>query len=43
MLNGEQFPVAAGDFFLVKAGGSHGLINDSAEPLTFLGILTRQA
>lgn len=43
ILNGERFPVAAGDLFLVKAGGSHGLINDSEGPLTFLGVLTRQA
>ncbi len=41
LLNGERFPVGPGDLFLVKAGGTHGLINDSAEPLTFLGILTR--
>jgi len=41
VLNGERFPVVPGDLFLVKAGGSHGLINDSEEPLTFLGVLTR--
>jgi mannose-6-phosphate isomerase-like protein (cupin superfamily) len=43
VLAGERFPVGPGDLFLVKAGGSHGLINDSDSPLTFLGILTRQA
>jgi mannose-6-phosphate isomerase-like protein (cupin superfamily) len=43
VLNGERFPVGPGDLFLVKAGGSHGLINDSAEPLTFLGVLTKAA
>jgi len=43
VLNGERFPVGPGDLFLVKAGGSHGLINDSDGPLTFLGVLTRQA
>ncbi len=43
VLNGESFPLGPGDLFLVKAGGSHGLINDSKEPLTFLGLLTRQA
>ncbi len=42
VLNGEQFPVGPGDVFVVKAGGSHGLINDSQGPLTFLGLLTRQ-
>jgi mannose-6-phosphate isomerase-like protein (cupin superfamily) len=42
-LDGERFPVGPGDFFLVKAGGSHGLINDSEGPLTFLGLLTRSA
>ena len=41
VLNGERFPVQAGDLFLVKAGGTHALINDSEGPLTFLGILTR--
>lgn len=41
VLNGQRFPVGPGDIFLVKAGGSHGLINDSDEPLTFLGLLTR--
>jgi quercetin dioxygenase-like cupin family protein len=34
--------VAEGDLFLVKAGGTHGLINDSDAPLTFLGLLTRK-
>ena len=42
ILNGERLPVAAGDVFLVKAGGSHGLINDSQGPLTFVGVLTKQ-
>ena len=41
ILNGERFPVGPGDLFLVKAGGSHGLINDSGTPLIFLGLLTR--
>ncbi len=41
LLNGERFPVGPGDLFIVKAGGSHGLINDSDGPLTFLGVLTR--
>jgi quercetin dioxygenase-like cupin family protein len=41
VLNGERFPVGPGDLFLVKAGGNHGLINDSDAPLTFLGVLTR--
>ncbi|MBI1754403.1 MAG: cupin domain-containing protein [Acidobacteria bacterium] len=43
ILNGERFPVEAGDLFLVKAGGGHGLVNDSDGPLTFLGVLTREA
>jgi len=43
VLDGVRFPVAAGDLFLVKAGGSHGLINDSESPLTFLGLLTRSS
>lgn len=41
VLNGERFSVGPGDLFLVKAGGSHGLINDSDAPLIFLGLLTR--
>jgi mannose-6-phosphate isomerase-like protein (cupin superfamily) len=41
ILNDERFPVGPGDLFLVKAGGSHGLINNSDRPLTFLGLLTR--
>ena len=41
LLDGERFPVVAGDLFLVKAGSTHGLINDSDAPLTFLGILTQ--
>jgi len=40
ILDGMRFPLSPGDLFLVKAGGTHGLINDSEEPLTFLGILT---
>jgi quercetin dioxygenase-like cupin family protein len=40
LLDGERFPVSVGDLFLVKAGGTHGLINDSDGPLTFLGVLT---
>jgi mannose-6-phosphate isomerase-like protein (cupin superfamily) len=43
VLNGERFPLGPGDLFLVKAGGSHGLINDSDAPLTFLGLLTRSS
>lgn len=42
LLDGMRFPVGPGDLFLVKAGGTHGLINDSAAPLTFMGILTRK-
>jgi len=42
VLDGKRFPVGPGDLFLVKAGGSHGLINDSDGPLTFLGVPTRQ-
>ena len=41
ILDGRRFPVGPGDSFLVKAGGSHGLDNDSEAPLAFLGLLTR--
>jgi len=43
VLDGVRFPVGTGDLFIVKAGGNHGLINDSDGPLTFLGVLTRSA
>ena len=43
VLNGERFPIGPGDLFLVKAGGSHGLINDSEGPLAFIGLLTRSS
>lgn len=43
VLDGERFSVGPGDLFLVKAGGSHGLINDSEVPLTFIGLLTKSA
>lgn len=43
VLDGERFAVGPGDLFLVRAGGSHGLCNDSDAPLTFLGLLTRAA
>ena len=41
VLDGETFPVGPGDLFLCKAGHSHGLVNDSDAPLTFLGLMTR--
>jgi mannose-6-phosphate isomerase-like protein (cupin superfamily) len=41
VLNGVRFPVAAGDLFVLKAGGSHGLENTSDAPLAFFGLLTR--
>jgi quercetin dioxygenase-like cupin family protein len=41
ILNGERFPVAAGDLFVLKAGGSHGLENTSDAPLVLFGLLTR--
>lgn len=41
-LDGIAFPVGPGDLFLVKAGQSHGLSNDSSEPLAYFAVLTRQ-
>jgi mannose-6-phosphate isomerase-like protein (cupin superfamily) len=41
LLDGESFPVERGDAFLLKAGHTHGLINDGGEPLTFFAVLTR--
>ena len=42
ILDGERFPVVAGDLFLCRAGHAHGLENDSQEILSFLGVLTRK-
>jgi quercetin dioxygenase-like cupin family protein len=43
VLDGRKFPVAAGDLFVVKAGHSHGLINDSDATLTYFGLMTPKA
>lgn len=40
ILNGTRFPLQTGDAFLLKAGGSHGLENDSEAPLVFFAVLT---
>jgi len=40
VLDGRRFPVGPGDLFLCKAGHSHGLVNDSAAPLTYFGLMT---
>jgi len=42
ILDGRRFPVGPGDLFVLKAGQSHGLVNDSNSPLVFFGLLTRQ-
>jgi quercetin dioxygenase-like cupin family protein len=41
LLDGEAFPVSAGDAFLCKAGHAHGLQNSPDSPLTFLAVLSR--
>jgi mannose-6-phosphate isomerase-like protein (cupin superfamily) len=41
LLDGESFPVEPGDAFLLKAGHTHGLRNDTGAPLTFFAVLTR--
>ena len=41
-LDGETFPVEAGDLFVVKAGHAHGLVNTSEEPLAYFGLVTPQ-
>ena len=41
VVDGEAFPVGPGDLFLIKAGQSHGLINNSPAPLVFFAVLTR--
>lgn len=40
VLDGQSFPVVAGDLFLCKAGHSHGLVNDSDAPLAYFGLMT---
>jgi len=42
LMDGEPFPVSAGDLMLTKAGHSHSLINDSDAPLVYFGLLTNQ-
>jgi len=42
ILDGKRFPVGPGDLYVLKAGQSHGLVNDSDTPLAFLGVLTRK-
>ena len=42
ILDGARFPVGPGDLFVLKAGQSHGLVNDGPAPLVFFGLLTRQ-
>lgn len=39
-LDGQSFPVTAGDLFVVRAGHAHGLVNDGAGPLAFFGLIT---
>jgi quercetin dioxygenase-like cupin family protein len=41
ILDGARFPVQAGDAFVVKAGHTHGMVNDSPDLLSFLGVLTQ--
>lgn len=43
ILDGQAFPVAAGDLFLCKAGHSHGLVNDGQGPLAFFAVMTHQS
>jgi quercetin dioxygenase-like cupin family protein len=40
LLDGQRFPLGPGDLFLCKAGHSHGLVNDSDVPMSFLGLMT---
>jgi quercetin dioxygenase-like cupin family protein len=40
VLDGQRFPVGPGDLFLCKAGHNHGLVNDSAAPLTYFALMT---
>jgi quercetin dioxygenase-like cupin family protein len=41
ILDGEQFPIAAGDMYLLKAGQSHGMVNDSDQALAFFMLMTK--
>ncbi len=40
-LDGEHFPVEAGDAYVVRAGHSHGLVAGADGTLSFLAVLTR--
>ena len=43
VLDGRSFPIVTGDLYLLKAGQSHGMVNDSDEPLSFFMLMTSKA
>jgi quercetin dioxygenase-like cupin family protein len=43
ILDGHSFPIQTGDMYVLKAGQSHGMVNDSDEPLSFFMLMTSKA
>jgi quercetin dioxygenase-like cupin family protein len=43
ILDGGQFPITAGDMYLLKAGQSHGMVNDSDQALAFFMLMTKRS
>ncbi len=42
MLDGERFPVSAGDVTFVKAGHTHGIINEGDTPMRLIVVGVKQ-
>lgn len=40
ILDGERFTIGSGDMYVLKAGQSHGMLNDSEKPLVFFMLMT---
>jgi quercetin dioxygenase-like cupin family protein len=40
ILDGERFAIGTGDMYVLKAGQSHGMHNDSDQPLVFFMLMT---
>ena len=40
ILDGERFAIGSGDMYVLKAGQSHGMVNDSEQDLVFFMLMT---
>jgi len=40
ILDGERFAIGSGDMYVLKAGQSHGIVNDSEQDLVFFMLMT---